>query len=57
MDVLYKKDGRWHIVDYKTNADPSDLDEKYQAQMKAYVAAFREMCGEEVDARVYHIRL
>ena len=55
MDVLYKKDGRWHIVDYKTNADPSDLDEKYQEQMKAYVAAFREMTGEEADARVYHV--
>ncbi len=55
MDVLYKKDGRWHIVDYKTNADPSDLDEKYQEQMKAYVAAFTEMTGEDVDARVYHI--
>ena len=55
MDVLYRKDGKWHIIDYKTNADPSDLDEKYQEQMKAYVAAFREMCGEEADARVYHI--
>lgn len=57
MDVLYKKDERWHIVDYKTNADPSDLDEKYQEQMKAYVAAFREMCGEEADARVYHVEV
>ncbi|MBO4676690.1 MAG: UvrD-helicase domain-containing protein [Oscillospiraceae bacterium] len=55
MDVLYKKDGQWHIIDYKTNADPSDLDEKYQEQMKAYVAAFREMTGESADARVYHI--
>lgn len=57
MDVLYKKDGRWHIVDYKTNADPSDLDEKYQEQMKAYVSAFREMTGEEADARVYHVEV
>ena len=55
MDVLYKKDGRWHIIDYKTNADPSDLDEKYKEQMDAYISAFREMTGEEADARVYHI--
>ena len=55
MDVLYRKDGQWHIIDYKTNADPSDLDEKYQEQMAAYVAAFREMTGEEADARVYHV--
>ena len=55
MDVLYKKDGRWHIIDYKTNADPEDLDEKYQEQIKAYTAAFKAMTGEEADARVYHI--
>ncbi len=55
MDVLYKKDGQWHIIDYKTNADPSDLDEKYKEQMDAYISAFREMTGEEADARVYHI--
>ena len=57
MDVLYRKDGQWHIIDYKTNADPSDLDEKYQAQTKAYREAFREMTGEKADARVYHVRV
>ena len=57
MDVIYKKDGRWHIIDYKTNADPDDLDEKYQAQLKAYQAAFKAMTGEEADARVYHIKI
>ena len=55
MDVVYKKDGLWHIIDYKTNADPDDLDEKYQAQLTAYKAAFKAMTGEEADARVYHI--
>ena len=57
MDVIYKKDGRWHIIDYKTNADPDDLDEKYQAQLAAYKAAFKAMTGEEADARVYHIKI
>ena len=57
MDVLYRKDGQWHIIDYKTNADPSDLDEKYQAQTKAYREAFREMTGEKADARMYHVRV
>lgn len=54
MDVLCKKDGRWHIIDHKTNADPSDPEEKHREQRKACVAAFREMSGEEADARVYH---
>ena len=57
MDVVYKKNGSWHIIDYKTNADPDDLDEKYRAQMTAYKAAFRVMTGEEADARVYHINV
>lgn len=55
MDVLYKKYGKWHVIDYKTNADPSDLDEKYREQMEAYVLVFREMTREVADAKVYHI--
>lgn len=55
MDVVYCKQGKWHIVDYKTNADPSDLDEKYQSQLEAYKKAFKEMSGEEADAVIYHI--
>ena len=55
MDVMYLKDGRWHIVDYKTNADGRNLDEKYQAQMSAYERAFRAITGSEADARTYHI--
>ena len=55
MDVVYQKDGVWHIVDYKTNADPNDLDERYQEQLTAYVEAFKVMTGEEADALIYHI--
>ena len=57
MDVVYRKDGFWHIVDYKTNADASDLDEHYQAQLDAYTAAFHVMTGESADAKVYHIAI
>jgi ATP-dependent exoDNAse (exonuclease V) beta subunit len=55
MDVIYSKDGKWHIVDYKTNADGSDLDTKYQAQLSAYIKAFKETTGEDADAMTYHI--
>ncbi|MBO4862415.1 MAG: UvrD-helicase domain-containing protein [Firmicutes bacterium] len=56
MDVVYKKDGVWHIIDYKTNADPSDLDEHYREQLSAYEKAFAAMTGQEAKARVYHIQ-
>ena len=55
MDVVYKSADGWHIVDYKTNADGSDLDKRYQAQLEAYVKAFKETTGEDADAKAYHI--
>ena len=41
MDVIYSGNGEWHIVDYKTNADGSDLDTRYQAQLSAYVKSLQ----------------
>ena len=55
MDVIYSKDGKWHIVDYKTNADSDDLDIKYRAQLSAYVKAFRAATSLDADALIYHI--
>ena len=55
MDVVYRKGNHWHIVDYKTNADADDLDERYSAQLDAYVKAFQEMTGEAADAMIYHL--
>ena len=55
MDVVYCSKGKWHIVDYKTNVDGSDLDKKYQAQLSAYVKAFKATTGEDADALTYHI--
>ncbi|MBR5415635.1 MAG: UvrD-helicase domain-containing protein [Thermoguttaceae bacterium] len=56
MDLVYAKDGKWHIVDYKTNADGKGLDEKYQPQLSAYIDAFKATAGcDDVDAHTYHI--
>ena len=37
------------------NADADDLDERYSAQLDAYVKAFQEMTGEAADAMIYHL--
>lgn len=55
IDLIYKKEGKWHIVDYKTNAGISDLDFKYSGQLNAYKAAFYSVTGEIADAFIYHI--
>ncbi len=55
MDTVYCKDGNWHILDYKTNADGTNLDEKYSGQLKAYISAFKETTGQNADALIYHL--
>ena len=55
MDVIYCKEGKWHIVDYKTNIDGTELDKKYHSQLEAYIKAFKEITGNDADAKTYHI--
>ena len=55
MDVVYRIGGQWFILDYKTNADAHDLDVKYQAQLSAYVEAFRDLTGHTAIPLIYHI--
>ncbi len=55
IDLLYKKDGKWRIVDYKTNAEAGGLDYKYSDQLNAYKNAFLSMTGESAEAYIYHI--
>ena len=55
IDVLYSSGGQWHIIDYKTNADGSDLDDKYQGQLNAYQKALKASTGIDADAKTYHI--
>jgi len=55
IDLLYKKDGKWHIIDYKTNAEANSLDHKYEDQLSAYRAAVLAITGEESEAAIYHI--
>lgn len=55
MDLVYCRNGGWHIVDYKTNADPDDLDSRYLAQLSAYEDAFLKLTGNTATAGTYHI--
>lgn len=57
MDAVYRKGDRWHVVDYKTNADPRGLDRVYGDQLAAYRAATRHLFGADPDVHTYHIPL
>lgn len=52
IDLIYKKDGMWHIIDYKTDTDKSA---KHEGQLNEYVKAFKTMTGLDADAKIYHI--
>ena len=55
IDLLYKYKGEYFIVDYKTNYDGNNLDEKYALQLDAYKAAVKRIVGINATARIYHI--
>jgi len=58
IDFLYKKDGEYHIIDYKTNRNDEGLDEHYKPQLDAYKKALKEIKDIDVkDAYIYHISI
>ena len=55
IDLFYKYKGQYYIVDYKTNYDGNNLDEKYALQLEAYQTAVKKIAGVDASARIYHI--
>jgi len=55
IDLLYRKNGRLFIVDYKTTAETENLDENYSAQLAEYKEAVKQILNEESEAYIYHI--
>ncbi len=55
IDLVYETKGSWHILDWKTNASASSLDEIYALQLKLYKQALEQMCGIHASAHTYHI--
>jgi ATP-dependent helicase/nuclease subunit A len=54
IDLIYRLDGRWKIVDFKTDAAPTltDVDRlrvKYDLQVRAYANCWGEATGEPVE--------
>lgn len=55
IDLFYKLGDKYYIVDYKTNYDGNNLDEKYANQLEAYKQAVKNIAGIDATARIYHI--
>lgn len=56
LDLAFREEGRWTIVDYKSDEAGSGIDEvrrsKYRAQVELYAAAWERITGEPVRERV-----
>ncbi len=48
VDLTFREDGVWTVVDFKTDADLESELERYRRQVGWYVYAIREITGEEV---------
>lgn len=45
VDLAFEEDGRWTVVDYKTDRDVSGSEEEYRRQVALYAAAIGQATG------------
>ncbi len=58
IDLIYRKEGKLHIIDWKTNRNDEGLAKHYKEQLDAYKKAASQIIGEEVtETLIYHIQL
>jgi ATP-dependent helicase/nuclease subunit A len=48
LDLAFLEDDQWVIVDYKTDQDPTRLEEKYKKQLGYYREMLETMTGKKV---------
>jgi ATP-dependent exoDNAse (exonuclease V) beta subunit len=55
IDLVFRNDNGWSIVDYKTDRISSEeLVARYRAQLQAYVDAWETLTGESVSEPVFY---
>ena len=56
IDLMCGHEGRWRIIDYKTDLGSTDLVASYQAQLKMYERALASMGIEDVTSAIQPVR-
>jgi ATP-dependent exoDNAse (exonuclease V) beta subunit len=49
IDLAFEENGRWVIVDFKTDAETETMRERYQAQMAWYAFALERLTGKAME--------
>jgi ATP-dependent helicase/nuclease subunit A len=56
IDLMFDHEGRWRIIDYKTDVDSPELLPSYQAQLKMYERAMASIGIQEVTSAIQSVR-
>jgi ATP-dependent helicase/nuclease subunit A len=56
IDLMFGHEGRWRIIDYKTDVDSPELVLSYQAQLKMYERAIASIGIQEVASAIQSVR-
>lgn len=56
IDLLFGHEGRWRIIDYKTDVGLTDLVTSYQAQLKMYERALASVGIQDVTSAIQPVR-
>ena len=55
MDVVFEEGDGLTILDFKTDREPSDLNEQYERQLTIYCRAFAALRGRQVTGVLVRI--
>ena len=55
IDCCFVEDGRWVLVDYKTDRDAAGAIARHRGQIELYAAALEEITGMQVSGRVLYL--
>ena len=55
IDLLFESGGRWHIVDFKTDADLAPNRARYERQLRWYALAVARLNNAPVEAHLLSI--
>ena len=55
IDCCFEEDGRWVLVDYKTDSDIPGALEKHRPQLEIYAQALEEITGMPVAERILYL--
>ena len=56
IDLIFGREGRWHIIDYKTDVESPSEVTSYQAQLKMYERAMVTIGIQEVISAIQSVR-